>query len=1054
MDEFEQILERDLRSLIERRVASLHAEAHQRSAPVWLKGSPFRGLETYRIEHAPIFFGRSAITRMAVERLVENAEAGHPFLLVLGASGAGKSSLAQAGIVPTLSTRGVVSGIGQWRRAVMRPGGHSDGPFTALASALTGDDALPELLQGHDLAGLARYLETAASGAAFPIGTALTARETQAHAGGELLSYEQVRLVLIIDQIEELFTLGDITAEQRTAFLVCIQSFMRSGRVFVIATMRSDYWHRVVELSLLAELADGRGRIDVLPPTRAEIAEMIRRPAEAAGLAFETDPTSEVRLDAALAEQAAHEPGALPLLSFLLDGLYEKDVREGNRSTLTFASMRELGGLNGAIAQRAEAAFTALAPEVQAAFPKVLRALVRVSRSGAEPTARRAAMARFPEGSGERRIVDALLDPQVRLLVAEGDGEGARVRLAHEALITHWERAKRQIAQDRDDLRTLSTVEESESEWSSAEEPHKRGYLLRDPQLANALDLVKRWETEVPDELRAFISASAAAAKSAVRRRWVIVAAIMVLLAAAAVVSAIGFYRAETQRDAALAARRTVQAQRNQALIAQSFFLVREAHTATMQGNATLGALLALAALPLSLDNPERPFLRIAEHALAEAMANRRERFIFQGATAAAFSPDGTRIALNSNISDLKGGVRELRDAKRGALIVSLQVADSGSKSQPRGFVKLSNSSQATAFSPDGTRLLTGIFLWDGKTGAPIAELKGHEETVNSVAFSADGSRIATAAGFGVAIDPLEEFARRSRKLEGKSDFTVRIWDSRTAAPILVLRGHQDSVASAVFSPDATRIVSASLDSTARIWDATSSRQIVELRHNGPVRSAIFSKDGTRVLTASDDKTARIWDARTGRQLAVLQHPNVVSSVAFSPDGARIVTAALDKTVRLWDSRTAALVATNQSLTDSVYSVAFSADGALVLAASQDGTTIIWDTKADQIPLTLKGHAGGIERAIFSPDESQILTVGGGTAHLWSVEPTAVSAVLRGHAGPVQSITFSSDGSRVITQAEDDSVRIWDVAQGGLLLTLRGHTDKVTSATFSADDEL
>src|SRR5262249_49274193 len=150
--------------------------------------------------------------------------------------------------------------------------------------------------------------------------------------------------------------------------------------------------------------------------------------------------------------------------------------------TLTYTSVRELGGLKGAIATRAEAAFSTLPENVRSALPNVLRALITVGRAGAEATARSTPISRFVEGSAERSIVDALLDPQMRLLVAEGDGERAYVRLAHEALITHWERARRQISQDREDLRTRAVVEEAAIEWQRAAPEQKRGYLLRDPQ--------------------------------------------------------------------------------------------------------------------------------------------------------------------------------------------------------------------------------------------------------------------------------------------------------------------------------------------------------------------------------------------------------------------------------------------------------------------------------------------------------------------------------------------------------------------------------------------
>ena len=476
-------------------------------------------------------------------------KSGRPFLLILGASGAGKSSLAQAGIVPALGVRGVVRGVGAWRRAVMRPGQDPAGPFASLAAALTADEALPELLKGQDVLALSRHLEASTADPAFPIASAIAARDQSGHDQQQLARHERVKLVLVVDQLEELFTLGKVTPERRKAFIACLEGLIQSGCVFVVATMRNDHWHRASELPRLIALAEGHGRFDLLNAGPAEITEMIRRPAEIAGLDFETDPRTEIKLDAALAEEAAREPGALPLLSFLLDALYAKDVEANRSTTLTYASMHALGGLKGAIAARADAAIAALPVAVQAAMPKMLRALVTVSRSGAEPTARVAPMARFTEGSAERQMIDGLLGPQIRLLVAEGDGQSARVRLAHEALISHWERAKRQIAQDRDDLRTRTAVEEAEIEWRSAPTSRKRLYLLRDPLLANALDLLRRWGDELGLTTADFIRASHRRAR--LRQRLTAAAAVIFgFVAAVAVIAAEEAVRAKRQADA------------------------------------------------------------------------------------------------------------------------------------------------------------------------------------------------------------------------------------------------------------------------------------------------------------------------------------------------------------------------------------------------------------------------------------------------------------------------------------------------------------------------
>ena len=554
LDEFEARLDNDLRRLIDRRIQVLLDANKAAPTLVWTEGSPFKGLEAYRFEHAPVFFGRSAVTRTAVEQLTGNAENGRAFLLILGASGAGKSSLAQAGILPSLTGRGIMPGVGLWRRSVMRPAGHSGGPFAGLAQALVNQMALPELLTGNqDTAALARHLKASIDDPAYTLVAALDQIEMAARASGDLLTIETARLALVVDQLEELFTGGNVTATERTAFIRCLDGLAKSGRVFVIATMRSDYWHRAAATPPLVEMAARSGKLDLLSATQDEIFEIIRQPAEAAGIDFETDPVRHIRLDATLATEAANEPGALPLLSFLLDELYKKDISDRGRSTLTFASMKELGGLKGAIANQAEAIFTALPSAVQSALPKVLRALVMVSRSGADPTASPVPIDRFRQGSPERQLVERLLDPQVRLLVAEGDGAAARIRLAHEALITHWKRAKDQIIQDRDDLRTRAAIEEAFTEYRNAQyrkapTSQQRKYLLRDPLLANAVDLAARWADDFENATLAFIQSSRARA----RLRYQLTLAAAAIFALVAVGAAVAAQQAFEQRHAAV----------------------------------------------------------------------------------------------------------------------------------------------------------------------------------------------------------------------------------------------------------------------------------------------------------------------------------------------------------------------------------------------------------------------------------------------------------------------------------------------------------------------
>jgi hypothetical protein len=199
----------------------------------------------------------------------------------------------------------------------------------------------------------------------------------------------------------------------------------------------------------------------------------------------------------------------------------------------------------------------------------------------------------------------------------------------------------------------------------------------------------------------------------------------------------------------------------------------------------------------------------------------------------------------------------------------------------------------------------------------------GHGDFVVSAAYSPDGTRIVTAS----------------------NDKTARIWDARTGAQLMVLSGHGDFLLSAAYSPDGTHIVTASEDKTARIWDARTGAQLtVLLGHGDVVGSAAYSPDGTRIVTASFDKTARVWNARTGSQLMVLSgHGDLVYGAAFSPDGTRIVTASYDKTARIWDAHNGTPLAVLLGHGDPVHSAAYSPDGTNIVTASLDKTARIWD---------------------------------------------------------------------------------------------------------------
>ena len=409
--------------------------------------SPFRGLDTFEFEHAGLFFGRAGAITATKARLEQQAAAGTAFLLIYGMSGAGKSSLLRAGLLPALTTSGAVEGIALWRTCLIRPSEGSS-PVDALVGGLLSETALPELAAVGTATELAEAFRTAPEKAPTPIRSALRTAAKAAHVGPR-----QARLVIAVDQMEELLTAAGTDQDAREGFVRLLAALAGSGFVWVVGTIRADFFHRCGEVPGFSALKDGLGSYELLPPTGPEIAQIIREPARAAGLKFEEDP-QQGRLEDVLQQAAARDPGSLPLLEFVRDALYEAGKE---RRLLSFAAYRALGGLEGAIAQRADEVTAALPIDVQAALPAVISALTTVRQQDEAATGRPALRREIAATPAQTALVDALID--ARLLVSDEGTEGApMVRFAHEALLSQWPLAREIIAANREFLATRARV--------------------------------------------------------------------------------------------------------------------------------------------------------------------------------------------------------------------------------------------------------------------------------------------------------------------------------------------------------------------------------------------------------------------------------------------------------------------------------------------------------------------------------------------------------------------------------------------------------------------
>ena len=1097
-DDFEAQAEVLLRNWLEEKVL------HGRSLtwPAEIKGSPFRGLAAFGAKHAPVFFGRSRDITKVIDRLKDAAEKGCPFLLVDGASGAGKSSLVRAGLVPRLTAAGVVPSVDIWRVAVMRPAEIVGDPFAALARALlVAESDLPEAEQGRPPAlpelsasdfpradDLAALLAHADASAPKPILSTFSAIEQTAREKEGYGRAVKVALLLVVDQLDELFG-ADIGNDIRARFAQLLRLLARSGRVWVIATLRADLFDHFLSQKDLKQLKDDGSSYDLAPPDAAALAEIVRAPAAAAGLVYESDTKTGERLDERLLADA-ERADLLPLLQFTLNQLFEARERRDHGGQLTFAAYRALGGLEGAVEKEAEAAFARLGATEQARLPRLLRELVAPA-GDATMTAARAAFdirpvpladAAYDEASA--RLVQALID--ARILLSSGEGGQATVRLAHARVLDSWQRASKIVADNADFYRIRAEVEEQRRRWDAA--GRRRDLLIgRGRPLAEAESIVRNFSGELPTATREFVRRSGRRA----RLMQTLTAAAAVIFAAVAGVAVYEWrHTVSLQREAV--------EKRDQLLVSQSRFLVDRANQGNQAGDAGTAMLLALQALPDTRSGVGRPMVHEAEAALFAAYQDLKERIVLKGHDgvlwSARLAPDGKRIVTASEDKTAR-----VWNAENGDQLAILRGHTEGVR--------------VASFSPDGRQVITGSTdktarLWNAETGQQSAVLE-HDGVVRSAAFSSDGRRVVTASDdktariwdvqTGKQIAALTGHTARVRDaafspngryvLTSSDDKTARLWDSKTGEPVHILEGHTQSVRGVAFSPDGERAVTTSLDHSARVWSVETGKQSVILGHGDVVTSAAFSPDGQRIVTASDDNTVPIWDAQMGERIVTLSGRTAV----YSPDGRSIVTSDGD-TARIWNADNGKLAMVLRGHRSRVTGAVFGPDGRSVLTASDDKTARLWSagTETNTQMAVLVAHTGSAGRAVFSPDGRRALTASDdNSVRLWDAEagrqiatftragsgmaafspdgrlvaiPDNNTVVVRdantgeredrifqGHSAAVQSVAFSADGRRIVTASDDRTARVWDLQTGGQIAALTEHTAPVRSAVFSPD---
>jgi WD40 repeat protein/class 3 adenylate cyclase/energy-coupling factor transporter ATP-binding protein EcfA2 len=1046
-------------------LAELAVEGEVEEPPPADVPCPYKGLAAFEADDAQYFFGREELVAELTARL-----AGTRFMAVVGPSGSGKSSLVRAGLLPSVWA-GALPDSEDWQTLVITPGAH---PLEELAVRVS-------LLKGIEPSALHAALQ------ARPQALHLAVKQALANEP------EPAKLLLVIDQFEEIFALCRDEDEQRqfiNALLYAVEA--EDGPTIVVPTVRADFYGRCADYpQLAARMSDG---LLVGPMSEDELRAAIERPAAVVGLRLEPG------LVETILDDVAGEPGALPLLSHALLETFAR--RRG--AELPLSGYAASGGVAGAIAQTADTVYSQLSLEQQTIARNILLRLTELGEEGTQDTRRRAAPGELSRSPEEASRVEAVLKTlaDARLITTGED----TVEVAHEALIREWPALRAWLDEDREGLRVQRHLTEAAQEWERLE--REPGELYRGARLAAASE----WEEQHADLLnpleREFLEASQELAQrrerereaqrqreleaaqklaeaegkraeeqaraTSVFRRLAVVLAGVFLVAVAAAVFARGQQQqavtAANSRATEVAVRSTAEADSVAARAtaeADSIRAEREARAALEAYSLSLGvhaqqalsdkdtaSALVLALAANSMDQPP-----------AKSLQTLRE-------TAYAPGPR-RRFSLADTFPGVEGKVYSLAASPDERLFLigfddgTLVLWDLDTESEIHRLVGHSALVRDVAIGPDGQTALScsndrTMILWDLNTGREIRRFHGHAGWVRAVAFSPDGR---TAVSGGFVGDSVVSVLNPGELI---------LWNLETGQEIRRFggetEGHPSGVQDVAFSPDGrTLLASSGLLADVRpeyslmLWDV----QTGEVVHSFEVEHDNFSlaihPDGQTALTGAMDHNVYLWDLGTGERIQTFEgHQTLVTTVAFAPNGRRAMSGDWNGRLILWDLPTGSQImqakvhhaAVGWSAIDPPpVNVAVGPEGRLALSSAGDGSLILWDLFDAGEIRRFEGHATSINGVAFTPDGEHALTGAGffgygpvaedNSLRLWDVETGELIRVLEGHRMPVLHVAISSDGRRALSGAGDATMRLWDLESGREIRSFKGYPDEV-----------
>lgn len=1032
--------------------------------------SPYKGLNRFNSKDQNYFFGRNSLVGKLYDLVLQNN-----ILLVLGASGCGKSSVVRAGLIPKLeeeitSGLNISEGISTFIDVIFTPG---KDPFDNLYSCLKSEE--------KDYSFSKSKIEALKSEE-----KSINTKKKSVNILSNIvknLRKENEFWFIFIDQFEELFS-DSLKNDDRNIFINDLVDFLQEPHDFVkvAIAMRADFLDYFSDYHQLKELFNN-GNIHIVAnmyPDELRLA--IVRPAQKHGVEFEEGLVEQI------IEEVHGQRGYLPLLQYTLFHLWKKECElkghDGRAHIydcqLNCATYNEIGGVRGALQKRINDIYINLSQDQQAATKQIFLKLVDiVERDYVSKIVSRQAYGdefsdsvvrnTLQEFINEKIIISSIKDLEKDDFMHEDFSDIRQnivIEVAHEIILHSWNVLQQWLDEKKDLNRFKNLLADDAKRWSLNERSPDE--LLTGSRLGQANEWLKedafvdlgglsdledeyintslQWQEEQrkkEDEFKAEKEKNCILS-NANKRAKVIISRAKVIISISMIFSLILIFLArEAQKNLAFARKGTQLEQAGVSALRQ----LRSGEIDSLITALASGIeLQKIAKNRNSLDQYPAVSPILALQKILDNIHEQNRLPVQQGQIkSTAFSPNGKYILTAG-----EDGTINLWHAN-GELVKSFLAHTI------KGVQTVPASVNAITFSPDSKYIASAsksktASIWD-LSGKKIINLAGkHKGEIQSISYHPSGNKIATSGGSGeifiwdIDENEVNQLTGHSGKVydvqfspDGQtiatiaSDKTIRIWDL-TGTQLSTWRwlgsgyAHPTTVN---FSPDGKKVISSGQNNTAKVW-SISGKELSTLKgHQGVVTSAHFNPKRPELVTTSDDGTAKIWSLQ-GKELKTFQgHRGVVLAADFSPDGKNLITAGRDETARIWNldkSYTQLSQKFQGNINRDINAVAMSKQGNLLVAAGDEGSVHLWNSSGHSVQNKLSVCSEGKIYTIALNPKADLIATAGETQQvtLWSLSD-GTKRCLKGHPGFVSNLSFSPDGQILVSSGANGEVHVWDL---------------------------